>query len=275
MPTVILVEGLISAGKSTLIHSCLAPLLREQGFDVRIIAEPVDKWVKSGILEKFYTDPKRWAYTFQAKAFHDRIEEARRVYLPGVTEAVTNQVAYELGLDESNPPPPRKQIYLMERSPYSDHIFMTTAFDNGQVTEMEYTFYQEWWKMWHQLLPFTPDLVLYLRTDLDQCMKRLIQRSRPGEIPSSREEGKEDEGSEEKEEGVSVKYQTQLLRAHDEVFRSGPEIAPNIHQVSLGPYQVPSLVVDGNGSFDRNSEVIQMVLKEIQARTAQKQFLGP
>lgn len=63
--SIISVEGNIGAGKSTLLSL----------LDMEVIKEPVDEWENTGgknILEKYYEDPKRWAFTFQLNALHSR-----------------------------------------------------------------------------------------------------------------------------------------------------------------------------------------------------------
>lgn len=183
-PVVIAVEGLIGAGKSTLIQEVLLPALSKK-HRVKIIREPVEGWVASGLLQRFYGDQKRWSYTFQTKAFFDRITEARRV------------------MSERSMVPENEQadVILMERSPLSDQIFMRTLREEGAVDELEMSMYQDWCYLWHTFMPFTISLFLYVRTDLDQCMTRLHTRSREGEA------------------GVSCDYQARLLQEHEAEFR--------------------------------------------------------
>lgn len=186
-PRVIAVEGLIGAGKSTLLQEVLVPELElSQQCRVIVIREPVEEWVASGMLQRFYGDQKRWAYTFQAKAFHDRVMEARRV--------LTQQAAL--------PPAARADFILMERSPVSDQIFMRTLHAEGMVDDMEFALYQEWVQLWADLCALKVDLFVYVRTDVPLCMQRLNQRSRDGETR------------------VTPEYQAHLLREHELQFAS-------------------------------------------------------
>ncbi len=69
-----LVEGNIGAGKSTFLK------IISQYLDIQIIYEPHQKWQNvagHNLLEQFYKDPKRWAYTFQSYAFVSRVFGAR------------------------------------------------------------------------------------------------------------------------------------------------------------------------------------------------------
>lgn len=182
-PTVLIVEGLIGAGKSTLIRDVLLPEL-SRNHKVQVIREPVDEWVKSGLLQRFYGDKRRWSYSFQTKAFYDRIMEARTVMAERARLPVEEQA----------------DVVVMERSPLSDQIFMRTLHDEGAVDDLEYSMYQDWCHLWSLVLPFQISLFLYIRTDLDRCMARLQDRSRDGET------------------GVSREYQAHLLREHDREF---------------------------------------------------------
>jgi len=88
----IAVEGNIAAGKSTFV-SLLARLKRH----FYCVPEPVSKWQDvegsddegppcsqeslvggTNVLQQFYADPKRWAYTFQSYAFISRMRAQLR-----------------------------------------------------------------------------------------------------------------------------------------------------------------------------------------------------
>ena len=67
-------EGNIGAGKSTLLR-----LLGERG--MKVVEEPVNRWQDAGsgsanLLQMFYDDPNRWAFTFQTFAFLSRAQTA-------------------------------------------------------------------------------------------------------------------------------------------------------------------------------------------------------
>ena len=63
----IMIEGNIGAGKSTFLK-----VLQNQ-LNADIIFEPTNKWQEidreSNLLDLFYKDTPRWAYTFQSYAF--------------------------------------------------------------------------------------------------------------------------------------------------------------------------------------------------------------
>jgi deoxyadenosine/deoxycytidine kinase len=157
MATIIITEGIIGAGKSTILQVLRDEYIRK-GKKVCIIPEPVDKWIETGALEEFYRNPKDFAYKFQTHALATRID-----YINRAMKAA-----------------PDADIVLIERSPASDNIFWKLQ----DSTECEKKMYDSWYGMWQPLLPF--DLkdakVIYLHTSLDQCMKRVAKRARSEEI---------------------------------------------------------------------------------------------
>ena len=67
------VDGNIGAGKTTFLR------ILAQHLHAHVVYEPTDKWQKivgtENLLENFYRDTPRWAYTFQSYAFVTRILE--------------------------------------------------------------------------------------------------------------------------------------------------------------------------------------------------------
>jgi len=151
MSSVFVIDGIISAGKSTLIKKI------QEKIECSIIKEPVDKWEKDGILKRFYEDQKRWGYHFQTKVFIDRVNECIKEY-------------------KNN-----GDIYICERSVATDQIFMKLLYEDGMIDDMEYKHYLEWKDLWIKLIPFNFDGFIYLRPSLEECMKRLNKRNRDGE----------------------------------------------------------------------------------------------
>jgi len=156
-PIIVVISGIIGAGKTTLIN-LLGHKLTQEGLKVVIVKEPVDEWKTSGILQEFYANVPRWGYTFQAEAFRSRIMTIRK--------ALEN---------------PGADIVLMERSPWDDKIFMEMLRDTEKITEMEWKLYLGWCEMWELLLPVTPDLFILLAPPVEECQKRVRSRGRPGE----------------------------------------------------------------------------------------------
>lgn len=191
---VIVVDGIIGAGKTTFIDKCLVPYLRAQGLIVAVVEEPVELWKESGALKQFYEDPSRRAYQFQTRAFHDRIKMVLERFR-----------AYKDTAD----------VFILERSIFTDVLFMEMLHESGTIDETEYVDYMDIWTMWSNLMPFTPDLFVYLRPPVEEAMKRLRHRNRDGEA------------------GVSQAYQTDLLKKHDKflghshtvIIKDGVEIS--------------------------------------------------
>jgi len=219
VPTVLVVEGLIGAGKSTLIRDVLLKELSQKQ-RVQVIREPVDEWVQSGLLQRFYGDKQRWGYSFQTKAFHDRIMEARKIMAERAVLPVDEQA----------------DVILMERSPISDQIFMRTLYADGNVDDLEFSMYNDWCQLWSLLLPFKINLFVYVRTDLEDCMRRLKMRSRDGEA------------------GISAEYQAHLLREHDAAFNR-----------PVLPDGTRCLVVDGSPDYRADAELRGQLIEQIRA----------
>ena len=75
------VEGNISVGKTTFLKRIANETLELRDL-VEIVPEPIDKWQNIGpdhfnILDAFYAEPKRYAYTFQNYVFVTRVMQER------------------------------------------------------------------------------------------------------------------------------------------------------------------------------------------------------
>lgn len=171
-PRVLIIEGTIAAGKSILTQV----LLENAPVKTVIIREPVAEWVETGILKKFYSNTERYAYAFQTFAFATRCIEINKT------------------VDEN----PDAELFILERSPISDQIFMHLLKD--RVEPVEYVMYGYWIKLFGEMLKIdlTKAVGVYLRTDIDNCMARLKSRGREGEDADSMRE-----------------YQSKLIDVHD------------------------------------------------------------
>ena len=233
------VEGEIAAGKTELVVA-LAEALRAKGLRVGLVLEPVDRWKNIGILQKFYENPARHAYGFQTFVYATRILDI-------------------VACVEANPD---ADLYLFERSPATDAVFMELQRADADPVEMD--MYKVWCGTYARLLPV--DLarakVLYLKPGLDRCMRRLAMREREGEIRAERLESstgspgswhlaEENEGDcASAEGGVSLGYQHRLRRAHEAFFQGlhagefplmEPSPFPRDHV-----YEIPQHLADGD-----------------------------
>jgi deoxyadenosine/deoxycytidine kinase len=205
-PIVVAIEGIIGAGKTTLI-SVLYEELTKRGYSVTVVKEPVNKWESSGILKLFYEDASRWAYQFQTMAFLDRVIENR------------NMAEQNKGTD----------IFILERSPLTDKLFMEVLYSSQTITDLEYANYQTWWKLWNEIMPYSINLFIYLRPDVDVCMDRVKERSRNGESK------------------VTKNYQEKLLDVHD-LYLTNPV------KMGKGKY-IPSVTMKTNANFRDDAKI--------------------
>lgn len=149
-----ILEGNIGAGKSTFLK------IVKQHFNVQTVVEPHEQWqgVVGGynLLDLFYKDPKRWAYTFQSYAFVSRIM---------MQQAHTRVNPYT--------------IQVLERSVFSDrYCFALNAHELGYINALEWKIYCEWFG-W-LVADYMPKIegFIYLRTKPKVCYERLKKRSR-------------------------------------------------------------------------------------------------
>ncbi|KVH98750.1 Deoxynucleoside kinase [Cynara cardunculus var. scolymus] len=143
------VEGNISVGKTTFLKRIANETLELQDL-VEIVPEPIDKWQDIGpdhfnILDAFYSEPQRYAYTFQNYVFVTRV------------------------MQEKESSSGIKPLRLMERSVFSDRM-------------MEISIYDSWFDPVVSSLPgLVPDGFIYLRASPDTCHKRMMLRKREEE----------------------------------------------------------------------------------------------
>lgn len=154
----IVVEGNIGAGKSTFLK------LLQKFLPINIVHEPLDQWQRVGgssenLLEKFYHDTSRWAYTFQSYAF--------------ITRILAQEAAAKKG---------DAVVHVLERSVFSDrYCFAQNCFENGLMTALEWKLYQEWFSWLVETYMQMPHAFVYLQAEPSICYERLIKRNRQEE----------------------------------------------------------------------------------------------
>jgi deoxycitidine kinase len=155
-PHMLIVEGNIGAGKSTFLR-IVGERLASQ-----VVYEPHEQWQSVGgenLLDKFYADTKRWAYSFQTYAFVTRVVQQEK-YAREAQSAV--------------------QVY--ERSVYSDrYCFAKNCYQMGTMTALEWKLYQEWFTWLVDSYTIKPHGFIYLQTDPKICHQRLTKRNRSEE----------------------------------------------------------------------------------------------
>jgi deoxyadenosine/deoxycytidine kinase len=160
---IISLDGNIGAGKSTLLAE-----IRKSIPDLRVVDEPVGQWTAlknntgKNLLELFYEDKKRWAYTFQNCAILTRLKN--------IKEAVE-----ELDANGKGP-----QVILTERSVLTDkYVFAQMLRDSGDIDDLEWELYDSWFSIFskqHQV-----NGIIYLSTSSTTSKDRIHIRNRQGE----------------------------------------------------------------------------------------------
>lgn len=152
-----IVEGNIGAGKSTFLK-----LLAQHMPQVTVVQEPVYDWQNKiygqSLLENFYQQPQRWAYSFETLTMMCRVRE-------------------HMHLQET----PASTL-ICERSIYSGfYCFAQNSFDSGFLTQLEWSMYCDWFSF---LVPNNcakPHGFIYLQADPVTCFERIKKRSRSAE----------------------------------------------------------------------------------------------
>ena len=175
----ILLEGNIGAGKTTVGKT----LAESEVFG--FLEEPTKAWREgfaANMLELFYSDTNRWAFTFQICAFITRAKTWSEVL------ALTDHTKV-----------------VLERSIFCDrYVFAENCYRTGLLGTSEYQLYCGLWEFLVSNYCEEPDAILYLRTPADECLKRIKARGRPEEM------------------GITLEYLEQLEGLHDEWLLNDP-----------------------------------------------------
>eukprot|EP00252_Welwitschia_mirabilis_P002770 TRINITY_DN12751_c0_g1_i1.p1 TRINITY_DN12751_c0_g1~~TRINITY_DN12751_c0_g1_i1.p1 ORF type:complete len:556 (+),score=88.72 TRINITY_DN12751_c0_g1_i1:234-1901(+) len=161
------VEGNISVGKTTFLQRIANETIELRDL-VEVVPEPISKWQDVGpehfnVLNAFYTEPHRYAYTFQNYVFVTRV------------------------MQEQESSRGIKPLRLMERSVFSDRmVFVRAVHEAKWMNEMELSIYDSWFDPVVSALPgLVPDGFIYLRASPDTCHKRMHLRQRAEEVTVS------------------------------------------------------------------------------------------
>lgn len=176
----VLLEGNIGAGKTTVGRKIAASGVF--GF----VEEPTAQWQEgfaANMLDLFYSDSHRWAFTFQICAF--------------VTRAKTWDEVTKLT---------DSQRVILERSIYCDrYVFAENCYRTGLFSETEFQLYCGMWDFTVAQYCDEPDAILYLRTPAEVCLNRIYDRGR------------------EEEKGIPLDYLQQLENLHDDWLLDNPK----------------------------------------------------
>jgi deoxyadenosine kinase len=156
MSALIIIEGLIGAGKSTLCTN----LMNTYGWTT--LFEPVDE---NPYLDKFYADPKIYGLEMQFWLMSRRFQQ--------------HQIAVETIWRQG-------KTVLMDRSIYGDNVFCKKNYLDGNITKDGLENYQ---KMQDVMLRYlmVPHYTIYLDASPASCLDRIKLRSRDCELGISLE----------------------------------------------------------------------------------------
>jgi deoxyguanosine kinase len=154
-PFFLMIEGNIGSGKSTFLN-----ILKKAIPETNSILEPVDQWQtmqnNENLLDLFYKDMPRWAYTFQTFAFISRIQSL-------ISHKKNSSSLF----------------HFVERSVYCDrYCFAKNLFEQKIMSELEWFLYKEIFLWLVENYAPKPSGFIYLKTDPTISLARIKQRSR-------------------------------------------------------------------------------------------------
>lgn len=195
-PVLISIEGNIGSGKSTLLRS-----LRERHPEWHFIDEPVESWMNlrnyegDSLLELFYGDKRRWAYTFQQTALLTRLIATEKAIAAWRAEGC-----------------PGSNVFITERCVNTDaQVFARILAEEGNIDMLEMTLYRRWFDTFVSDA-VVPDAYIFVDTPVTVCRERIAGRGREGEDTAA----------------IPIEYLDSLDYAHL-VWLAGPEgLQPNV-----------------------------------------------
>jgi deoxyadenosine/deoxycytidine kinase len=168
--SLISIEGNIGSGKSTFIQQLRA---REWPSNVKFLDEPVKEWESiydsrehKTMLEMFYEDQDRNAFSFQMMAYITRLAKIR--------EAIRSYTGEDT------------LVLITERCLLTDrNVFAKMLYDSGKIREVDYKIYTSWFDEFIRDIP--EPIIIYVKANPSVCHSRIHTRSRAGEesIPLS------------------------------------------------------------------------------------------
>jgi len=163
-PFIVSVEGNIGSGKSTLID-CLKSneSLKIHDREIVFLQEPVKDWEEvqdkqgKNMIEKFYKDQNKYAFSFQFMAYISRLAILQKAI-------------------KQHP----NAIIITERCLYTDkNVFCTLLHEDNKIEDVNFIIYNKWFE--HFLDNAQIDMYIYLKADPVTSDKRIKMRKRAGE----------------------------------------------------------------------------------------------
>lgn len=151
-----ILEGNIGAGKSTFLNK-----IKESLPELEVLTEPVNNWTNQifgqSLLENFYKETSRWAYTLENLAMIHRVKDHIEIQ---------NK---------------KNSKIVIERSIYSGHYcFAKNSFANGHLSNLEWEIYEKWGNFLLKNCE-PPKGFIYLKADPEVCISRIKKRNRLSE----------------------------------------------------------------------------------------------
>ena len=145
-------EGNIGSGKTTIMK-----IISNHFKDGEFIEEPVKQWQNLGgmnLLDSFYSDPKRWGFSFEFFSMLTKIEAL-------------------LKAAESDKP-----IIIIERSIFSNKVFIELSKELGKLDTMEHCMLMNTYDFYMAHVYPQISGIIYLDTPVDECIRRITKRNR-------------------------------------------------------------------------------------------------
>jgi deoxyguanosine kinase len=188
---IISVEGNIGSGKSTFLKKI------EEHISCSVIYEPHTQWQNinnENLLDLFYKDMHRWAYSFQTYVFLTRIR------------------AQEVALEQN----PEKNVFICERSVVADRYTFARALHNrGDLSEIEWNMYCSWYVWMVNNHVRLPHLFIYLQASPEISYQRINKRMR------------------DEEKGVDFNYIQLLNQYHDDWLIDKKDMTKKIAEIPV------------------------------------------
>lgn len=144
------VIGMMGVGKSTVLD-----LISKTGNKrIKLFYEPLPE-TDNFILEYFYSDPRKWAFTMQSLMLGLHLDIQRRA----------------LELSRSG------YISVMDSSMYCGKAYVDTHYQDGIMNNIEYKAYNKLYSI-YSLVIEKPDIVFMLDTSFENIVSRIRERNR-------------------------------------------------------------------------------------------------
>ena len=145
---IVCIEGGIGVGKSTL-GTSLVKELTQQNIESIFYTEPFTQ----GMLEKFLTNPVKYAYPFQLYMLTRR------------------QVVFVQAIQQAQ----QGKCCIIDRSLIGDLVFATLQYESQNITKEDYRVYKE---VYDQFKEYEPDCIVYLDAPASKQAERIRIRNR-------------------------------------------------------------------------------------------------